>query len=129
MDNLEIQKKTWDALAQIDPMWAILTDAQKQGGKWDSGDFFQQGRTEIQGLLSELKDLGIPAAEGDVLDFGCGIGRLSQAFCEHFRSCTGVDISPHMIARAAEHNRFFCGNGDTGKQPFRAVKIDEDGII
>ena len=106
MDNLEIQRKTWDVLAQVDPMWAILTDDQKLGGKWKPAEFFEEGRIEVNALVSELKSLGLPVAMGDVLDFGCGIGRLSQAFCNHFRSCTGVDISPLMIVKAAEFNRF-----------------------
>jgi ubiquinone/menaquinone biosynthesis C-methylase UbiE len=36
------------------------------------------------------------------LDFGCGVGRLTQAMAAHFPECWGIDISPTMIALARE---------------------------
>lgn len=39
------------------------------------------------------------------LDFGCGVGRLTQALCEHFFSCQGVDIAPSMIEQANRLNQ------------------------
>ncbi len=103
---LEVQRKTWDVLAEVDPMWAILTEDQKRGGKWNPEEFFERGRMEVNTLLSELESLGVHLEKGKVLDFGCGLGRLTQAFCEHFSACTGVDISPKMITKAQEFNRF-----------------------
>ena len=43
---------------------------------------------------------------GRALDFGCGVGRLSQALAEHFQSVVGVDIAESMVERAREFNRF-----------------------
>lgn len=40
------------------------------------------------------------------LDFGCGIGRLTQALAEGFERVVGVDIAPAMIEKAREANRF-----------------------
>ena len=53
---------------------------------------------------SKRRPGGSPAARRSALDFGCGIGRLSQALAEHFDQVYGVDISPKMIelARAAQ---------------------------
>jgi len=39
------------------------------------------------------------------LDFGCGVGRLTQALAEHFERVVGVDISPAMIEGARRYNR------------------------
>jgi SAM-dependent methyltransferase len=47
----------------------------------------------------------VPASRGSALDFGCGIGRLSQALADHFDKVYGVDISPKMIKLAQQHNR------------------------
>jgi SAM-dependent methyltransferase len=48
---------------------------------------------------------GKPVARRSALDFGCGIGRLSQALADHFDKVYGVDISPKMIELAGTHNR------------------------
>ncbi len=37
---------------------------------------------------------------GAVMDFGCGVGRLSRALAEHFEQVVGVDVAAPMIARA-----------------------------
>jgi len=48
---------------------------------------------------------GHPRARRTALDFGCGIGRLTQALAGHFEQVYGVDIAPRMIELAREHNR------------------------
>ena len=40
------------------------------------------------------------------MDFGCGVGRLTQALAPHFASCVGVDISPRMIQKAEALNQY-----------------------
>lgn len=45
------------------------------------------------------------AQRGRAVDFGCGVGRLTQALCSHFGTCDGVDIAPSMIAVAESYNR------------------------
>jgi cyclopropane fatty-acyl-phospholipid synthase-like methyltransferase len=32
----------------------------------------------------------------EALDFGCGIGRITQALAAHYASCVGLDISEEM---------------------------------
>ena len=93
-------------LAQQDPMWAILSDPSKKGRKWDPVSFFQLGETDINRLLGEVTATGFPLLRGTALDFGCGLGRLTQALCSHFDKCYGVDISSTMLAEAARYNRF-----------------------
>jgi SAM-dependent methyltransferase len=39
------------------------------------------------------------------LDFGCGVGRLSQALADRFQEVVGVDIAESMVAKAHEFNR------------------------
>lgn len=50
----------------------------------------------------------------DVLDLGCGAGRVAGAIVAEARSVTGVDVSPGMVARARERvpaARFMTVNG------------------
>jgi ubiquinone/menaquinone biosynthesis C-methylase UbiE len=54
--------------------------------------------------MEHARSLG-QSPRGAAFDFGCGVGRLSQALAEHFDSVTGVDIAPSMIAEARARNR------------------------
>jgi SAM-dependent methyltransferase len=95
----------WDRQAHADPMWAILTDPAKAGGRWDADEFFATGTREVGVVMEQAAAWGAPASRRTALDFGCGIGRLSQALAEHFDQVYGVDISPKMIELARQHNR------------------------
>lgn len=99
-------KDNWETLAQRDPMWAILSDPAMKGGKWDPAAFFESGRTGIDNILRHIEAAKFPLHRGTALDFGCGIGRLTQALAGHFEKTYGVDISPTMIAQAESYNRF-----------------------
>jgi len=98
-------QRYWDRQAHADPMWAILTDPAKAGGRWDSDEFFATGVREVGALMEQAAAWRKPIARRSALDFGCGIGRLSQALADHFDRVYGVDISPKMIELAQQHNR------------------------
>src|SRR6266702_8282411 len=99
MSLLEV-KRNWEEFAQTDPLWAILTDPTKRGGGWSPAEFFASGEAEIDGVLKAGQELGFPRARRRALDFGCGVGRLTQAMCRHFDACDGIDIAPTMIEEA-----------------------------
>jgi ubiquinone/menaquinone biosynthesis C-methylase UbiE len=98
-------KKHWDKFARTDPFWAVLTDESKRGNQWTVEEFFQTGvdsvDAEIKGVLLKYPQLRF----GRALDFGCGVGRLSQGLARHFQRVTGVDISERMLDLARQHNR------------------------
>ena len=98
------QKREWDELGAIDPLWAVLSDNQKRLGGWDLEEFFRTGREEIASVLNAARELGRPAERGSALDFGCGVGRLSRALRVEFAKCIGVDISAEMVSRARALN-------------------------
>jgi len=94
----------WEALAAHDPMWAILSVPGKEDNKWDKEEFYSTGAIDIQRLMDKLKDKGIDINNGMSLDFGCGMGRLTQGLALFFDKTIGVDISPTMIELANKHN-------------------------
>jgi SAM-dependent methyltransferase len=96
----------WEDAAQNDPLDAILSDPSRRGRQWDMASFFETGRREISLLLYQLRRLGHPLAGGRALDFGCGVGRLTQALAPSFGEVVGLDVSPTMIALAERLNRF-----------------------
>jgi SAM-dependent methyltransferase len=104
--RIEQSQAYWDRHAQQDPMWAVLSDPAKKGRRWDLREFMANGEREIALLMHQLAQLGMAPAPTSVLDFGCGIGRLTQALARRFDRVTGVDISPEMIALAREFNQY-----------------------
>jgi SAM-dependent methyltransferase len=106
MELKELQKH-WNAFGKTDPLWAIVSLPEKRFGNWDVEEFFVNGEHQIAGLLLELETRGIALPSGKALDFGCGVGRLTQALSAHFEECCGVDIAPTMIQQARRYNR--CG--------------------
>jgi SAM-dependent methyltransferase len=99
-------QKNWETLAQQDPMWAIISDPNKKGRQWDSAAFFQSGEAAIDHLFLEIAQLNFSLRSGTALDFGCGLGRLTQGICKRFAKTYGIDISPTMVAEAARYNRY-----------------------
>ena len=98
MTSIDELRKTWELLAEEDALWAICTAPDKRGGKWDPAEFFASGEKEIRTVLDYLRSREVPVRqEGDALDFGCGVGRLTGALARQFVSCCGVDISSRMI--------------------------------
>ena len=104
MELHELQEN-WDAFGKSDPLWAILADPTKMHGKWTRDEFFKTGEDEISVVMRHIGSLNIDIPRRRALDFGCGIGRLTQALCRHFEECCGVDIAPSMIMLANRHNR------------------------
>lgn len=105
MKFLRKHQRNWDDLAKVDPLWAILSEPEKQHGNWEVEKFFETGNKEIQDILNTADMLGYPKAKNSALDFGCGVGRLTRALSKHFDSCTGIDIAENMIHQAKELNK------------------------
>jgi ubiquinone/menaquinone biosynthesis C-methylase UbiE len=107
MTDLNQLRDVWDGLAEQDALHAILTDPSKKEGKWDIADFMATGITEISTVTNHLAQIGyLPKAKGAALDFGCGVGRVTQALALRFSSCVGVDISQHMVHEANALNHY-----------------------
>jgi SAM-dependent methyltransferase len=98
-------RRNWDLLGERDPLWAILSEKDKKGARWDLDAFFRSGVEEIDAVLARLRAAGADPARGRALDFGCGAGRLAQALAAHFASVDGVDVSAAMVELARKHNR------------------------
>lgn len=104
-EPLERIQRNWSAWGRKDPMFAILVDEEKKGNRWDESTFFDTGRAEVTRVLAHTEQLGLTVRRGSALDFGCGVGRLTQALCEHFDSAVGVDIADSMVERARVYNK------------------------
>jgi SAM-dependent methyltransferase len=102
--------RNWEFLGRSDPLFGVLSDPGKYGGKWDPDEFFQTGRDHVDSLLQSLSRRGITFSTGACLDFGCGVGRLTVPFADTFTRSVGVDVARSMIdyARRAHAGQARC---------------------
>lgn len=104
-------KQAFDVTSLSDAMNVVLTSEQ---GKPDK--FYN----ETQFLIDLLAKQNIITSESLVLDFGCGMGRVSKKLIEEFQcSVIGVDISDSMLSFAKVYtndDRFNPFNSYTSKE-------------
>lgn len=98
-------RRDWTELGEQDPLWAVFVAPGTRGGRWDVEEFFATGRAEVDLSLQHLRQLGVSVGTAGALDFGAGVGRLSNALAEHFDTVIGVDVSPTMLEQARRLDR------------------------
>lgn len=106
MGNMSLQelRSTWEQLGEDDPLWAVLSDPARRGGRWNLEHFMATGRVEVADIVELVRTARLTLGKR-VLDFGCGVGRLSVALAEVVSEVVGVDIASSMIAGAQRLNR------------------------
>jgi SAM-dependent methyltransferase len=90
----------WDALGRANALGAVLTRADGELGAWDSAEFFATGAADAERFVAELRALVPAISHARVLDFGCGVGRVTRALANYFGEAVGVDAAASMIERA-----------------------------
>jgi len=103
--NIKELQKNWNEIGKVDPLWSILAWPEKKGHKWNIDEFFATGKREIDLVMEYIKSLGVHIPRRKALDFGCGVGRLTQPLADYFDEVNGVDIAPYFIELANEYNR------------------------
>jgi len=83
--------------AQFDAAVALAPEAAVALYSLGSPEILARATAEIAGRLREWRLVGTDA---DVLDIGCGIGRIERALAPDVRSIIGIDVSAGMIAEA-----------------------------
>lgn len=101
---IQEQRRDWEELGEMDPLWAILSDPNRQYRQWDLEEFFHTGKEDVAAIFKIADELGLPGQHHRALDFGCAVGRLTRALAPRFGECQGLDISEPMVKRARELN-------------------------
>lgn len=86
----------WQRFAREDAMFYVATSRRE----WDPSDFYAQGGELVESVLAWAGDLD----RGQMLEVGCGAGRMLAHFAPHFDLVYGIDIAPEMIAAARKAN-------------------------
>ena len=84
----------WNVKATDNAMYYIHAG----NSAWEDDDFFKTGQEDIRELTRHPQFKDVDTTK--VLDFGCGIGRLSFALAPLFKNVTGTDVSQVMIDKA-----------------------------
>jgi len=98
-------RRHWERHAVRDPLWAVAAAEGRRDGGWDEASFFRTGSEEVAARLAHLERLGVQLPARRALDFGCGVGRVTQALADRFAQVDGIDIAPTMIELARRANR------------------------
>lgn len=108
-------QRYWDERAQEDPFHYV--DSREVLGSPNEEAFWAGGEEVVQHILHDL-DVSLTGSE-DVLEIGCGIGRLTRALAGQARSVTALDVSEVMLTHAQKYNpglenvRWMHGDGTT----------------
>ena len=93
-------REFWDARAEEDAFYFV--DNRLEYGRPDAERFWAGGREVLDGMLARL---GVEIGPGDqIVEIGCGIGRITRALAEHGESVRAIDVSPAMLERARALN-------------------------
>lgn len=98
--------RTWTALGQERPHWSVLSSDSflPEHIAENERAFYASGAGDVQRILSALARHGLsPSALPRVVEYGCGVGRVTPHLAARFAEVTAIDISTsHMeMARAA----------------------------
>ena len=94
----------WRAWGERDPYFAVLTHPSFRRDKLDEEalrEFFASGALHVDYLRDTCRrNFGASFSFGRVLDFGCGVGRITAPLARLATSAVGVDVSQGMLDEA-----------------------------
>jgi len=88
-----------------EPFYAVLSYDEYKQDNLDAEQFFRTGEELIGERLQAIVDYPLEIDPARALDFGCGVGRLTNALGRHFEEVIGVDVSSTMIENANKLRR------------------------
>ena len=83
----------WDSLATTRELASVAACGERE----ETGV-----RSSVQNCVRNLKELARISPQDEVLEIGCGIGRVGRELAAHCKSWTGCDVSAKMLAYAEE---------------------------
>jgi SAM-dependent methyltransferase len=91
-------RRFWDERAREDAFFFV--DDRLEYGRPDEERFWREGERD---LLSLLDAVAVELRETDeVVEIGCGLGRLTRALAARVASVRALDVSSEMLSRARE---------------------------
>jgi SAM-dependent methyltransferase len=98
--NLTRARRFWDERADEDAFYFV--DSRLEYGKPDLEQFWRSGEVDLQRFLTALQADVRPTDQ--VVEIGCGVGRLTRVLSRDVASVRALDISERMLKLAREHS-------------------------
>jgi 2-polyprenyl-3-methyl-5-hydroxy-6-metoxy-1,4-benzoquinol methylase len=102
--NTDLEWETW---GKNDPYFGVVTSEKYRSDRLDHNakrEFFKSGEDVVEQVLSNCrKRFGDDFAPKNMLDFGCGVGRLVIPFAGVVDRVVGVDVSDSMLEEAKKN--------------------------
>lgn len=104
----------WETIGETAPHWSVITSSDFLPDRIAENElrFFESAEPDRRLLLAILARIGRrPEEFRTLVEFGCGVGRMTALFAPLFREVVGLDISrPHLRLAAQTMARFGHGN-------------------
>ena len=96
--------KAWKAWGEKDPYYGVLSHKsfRRENLADNLQGFKKTGETHWLAIRKIMERLYGPYPRHRAVDFGCGVGRILKPMSLEYDRVVGIDISPHMLAKAAE---------------------------
>jgi len=97
-------KKEWNARTKMDPLFVIATgDSDTEEDFWNSGigvcnDILGKNTMRFEKIIEDKEP-----SKMNILEIGCGIGRILIPMRKIFGNVTGIDISSEMVQLAQKY--------------------------
>lgn len=106
--------ETWEELGRDRPHWSVMSNDEflpENIGQTEE-EFHASGRADCDRLVATLERCGRRTEDfATVLEFGCGLGRITNHLAERFERVLARDISQPHLELAARHSARL-GHGD-----------------
>lgn len=106
LNDFSAHQVEWSLMGKTKAFWSVLVDLPQDDNQVTPimmERFYSRGELDIKDLVSQTREKYADwNLEGDVLDFGCGLGRLAAAVAQldGVRSVACVDQSVHHLEKA-----------------------------
>jgi SAM-dependent methyltransferase len=102
-------ESVWSRYGREEAFFSVLTNPRylaRTLGDEDIEEFYTTGEAEVARFTAVLRRNGVRLqAAWSVLELGCGVARMGEAFARQFSSYAGVDISTSHLAIARDRLR------------------------
>ncbi len=99
-ETISVSKDKWNKLAKENSRFVI---ASKKGEGITEDEFKAMGKEDYERFVGQdeslLKKFG-SFADKEILEVGCGTGRMAEFFAKDFKNVFGIDISEEMVSQA-----------------------------
>src|SRR5215471_15297159 len=97
---MKIDQRTWEKLGKMAPYYSVLVAEEFKPENLSAANisaFFDSGREHVTRLMQLVREIWPDFAPHAVLDFGCGVGRVTIPLAEMSSKVIAVDISEQML--------------------------------